>query len=56
MDVQELGKTSWDKRLGNIDYILHVMQGCLSIPGSPKHILLVAEFISVIPVSPYGYM
>lgn len=51
VDQWKLGKSNWDQGRRNIDSVFHKMRWCLSMAGSPEHILPVAQFIFVIPVS-----
>jgi len=52
VDLQQLGKSAWDQQLGKIDCVFCIMR-CLSTLEFPKYIPPVAQFISIIPVSPY---
>jgi len=56
VDLWKLGKSAWDQVLAKIEFVLCIVQWYLSTAGLPKYILCVAEFISIIPVSPDVYI
>jgi len=56
VDLRKLSKSAWDQELGKIECVFRILRWCLSTLGYSKYILPVAESISIIPVSLYGYI